>query len=85
MRKMILKSGMWCVLLVGVIALVLSLCGPGEVRAVSAYQFEPGIGSAVIDGYIDPTEWAEADSYALTMAFSTMTGTLYVMQSLTDL
>jgi len=85
MRKMILKSGMWCVLLVGVIALVLSLCGPGEVRAVSEHLFIPGIGSAVIDGNIDPTEWAAADSYALTMTTSTMTGTLYVMQSLTDL
>ena len=85
MRKMILKSGMWCVLLVGVIALVLSLCGPGEVWAVSEHLFIPGIGSAVIDGYIDPTEWAAADSYALTMTSSTMTGTLYVMQSLTDL
>jgi hypothetical protein len=85
MRKTIIQSCIRGVLLAGVFVLVLSLSGLGEVRAVSMHQFEPGIGSAVIDGYVDPTEWAAADSYALTMTNSTMTGTLYVMQSMTDL
>jgi len=78
-----IRSRRLALLLICVLAL--SFNGFGLVRADSAHLFIPGIGNAVIDGYIDPTEWAAADSYALTMTNSTMTGTLFVMQNKTDL
>ena len=55
------------------------------VKAASAYLFQPGFGTAVIDGQIESSEWAAADSHSLGLTGSSMTGTLYVMQSATDL
>lgn len=79
-----------------VLALFLLLCfivvrpsvNQSQVWAASAHLFHPGIGEATIDGNIEVDEWAAADSYSLLMynsISSTHTGTLYVMQSQTDL
>lgn len=57
------------------------------VSANSQPLFHPGYGTATIDGYIDPVEWATADSLSLPMysADTPLTGTFYVMQTATDL
>ena len=57
------------------------------VSANSQPLFHPGYGTATIDGYIDPVEWATAASLSLPMysADTPLTGTFYVMQTATDL
>jgi hypothetical protein len=61
------------------------------VRAESVfYSFHPGFGEATIDGYIDEDEWGSADFHESGMpgptpSSLTSNGTLYVMQSATDL
>jgi hypothetical protein len=59
-----------------------------SVLAESAYLFHPGIGEAVIDGSIGVDEWNDADTHVMLLASANPTllyGTLYVMQSSTDL
>jgi len=61
-----------------------------SIQPVSAFfqpLFHPGYGTATIDGYVDPVEWATADSLSLPMlgGSGALTGTFYVMQSATDL
>lgn len=52
------------------------------VSATSFYDFIPGYGTPTIDGNVEVSEWAEADSYTQVMVGSTtgLTGTLYVLQ-----
>jgi hypothetical protein len=56
-----------------------------SVNASMHYLFHPGFGTAVIDGNVDASEWANADSYTTPVGVYGLTGTLYVMQSSTDL
>ena len=59
------------------------------VQAESTYLFHPGFGNPTIDGYVDPGEWAGADSHTIDIESvsiaGTLTATLYVMQNETDL
>lgn len=86
-RALSILSGVVCLLVISVVLLFPSN-HQTPVWAASAYLFHPGLGSATLDGYIQPGEWAGADSLTLTMAGSSYpdpVGTLYVMQSPTDL
>ncbi len=58
-----------------------------SVFANSQPIFHPGYGTATIDGLIESTEWAAADSLSLPMfpSSSGLTGTFYVMQTAADL
>lgn len=78
--------------LLGLIILSFFLLHPTDnlppVWAASAHLFHPGIGTATINGSIEASEWVAADTYSLLMwnaSSSSLTGTLYVMQSDTDL
>lgn len=76
-----------CMLLLSAV-LFLFYSYQSPVWAASAHLFHPGVGEATIDGNIEVSEWATADSYSLLMynsVSSIHTGTLYVMQSDTDL
>jgi hypothetical protein len=71
-----------------VIVLILPSDNQPPVLAVSTHLFHPGIGTATIDGLIGVEEWSNADSYTILMEHSVapdLYGTLYVMQSETDL
>jgi len=79
-----------CFLILGAL-LIDSALTAQSVRAESSrtshHLFHPGFGVAVIDGYIEVAEWANADTYTLPMypdSPESMTGKLYVMQSQTD-
>ncbi len=63
-------------------ALLFTLSQQSPVSAASFYDFIPGYGTPTIDGNVDASEWAEADSYSQVMDGSAtgLTGTLYVMQ-----
>ena len=73
-----------CFLLIGLLWIQPSL-ERSSVFADPAYEFQPGFGTATIDGYIDEEEWASADSHTLQMTNTTMEGTLYVMEDGTNL
>jgi len=49
------------------------------VSAESYYLFHPGFGTPIIDGNVEASEWAAADTYTQTMVVSTLTGTLHVL------
>ncbi len=65
-----------------VFALVLPLDQHPTVSASSFYLFHPGFSKPTIDGNIETSEWAAADTYTQVMYGSNtgLTGTLYVMQ-----
>jgi hypothetical protein len=52
------------------------------VSATSYYLFHPGFGSPTIDGHVETSEWAAADTYTHVMVGSDtgLEGTLYVLQ-----
>jgi hypothetical protein len=59
---------------------------PNSVYANTYPNLFPGVGIATIDGFIDPAEWANADSVSFTTEGpAEITGTFYVMQSNTML
>ena len=60
-------------------ALLLTSNQPTLVSAESSYLFHPGFGTPIIDGNVEASEWAAADTYTQTMVTSTLTGTLYVL------
>lgn len=68
---------------------ILPFANPHSPQSASANTYPdlyPGSGVATIDGYIDPVEWANADSVSFTTAgFLEISGTFYVMQSQTEL
>lgn len=80
-RRRVIQFG----ILIGCALLLAISLVQSPVSAASSYLFHPGFGTAVIDGHIEASEWVEADSYSLVLTASSMTGTLYVMQSATDL
>jgi hypothetical protein len=53
-----------------------------SVSATSYYLFHPGFGTPIIDGNVEFSEWAAADTYTQAMVGSNtgLTGTLYVLQ-----
>lgn len=58
---------------------------PTLVSADSSYLFHPGFGKPTIDGIVETSEWANADTYTQVMVNSTLTGTLYVLQDNSNL
>lgn len=64
------------------------LLAPNQLVSVSAdsyYLFHPGFGVPTIDGNVESSEWAAADTYSQVMQGSTLTGTLYVLQDYQNL
>ena len=86
-KAIMIIPGVVSIILIGLL-LIPPSAKQTPVWASSAHLFHPGFGEATIDGNIDSSEWATADSYSLLMynsVSSIHTGTLYVMQSETDL
>ena len=64
------------------LALLLTPYQLSWVSATSLYLFHPGFGSPTIDGNVETSEWAAADTYTHVMVGSDtgLEGTLYVLQ-----
>lgn len=70
-----------------ILALLLTPYQLSMVSATSFYLFHPGFGSPTIDGNVETSEWAAADTYTQVMVGSDtgLTGTLYVLQDTENL
>jgi hypothetical protein len=89
-RKMVVSIRLAFFLLLIVFATLSVFRSFSSINTVSADSypaFLPGFGTAMIDGVIDPTEWASADSSTIEMTFSnpSLNGTLYIMQDSNNL
>jgi len=90
LRKMVVSIGFALCVLLAVFAAVFGLYSCGRMDSVSANDYPAlaaGFGTATIDGVIDASEWAAADSVSVQMIFSspTLNGSLSVMQDSTNL
>jgi len=65
-----------------ILALLITPYQLSLVSATSYYLFHPGFGTPVIDGNVEISEWAAADTYTQVMYGSNtdLTGSLYVLQ-----
>ena len=65
-----------------ILALLLTPYQLSLVSATSYYLFHPGFGTPTIDGNVETSEWAAADTYTQVMHGSNtgLTGSLYVLQ-----